>query len=84
MCTILYYSILCILFCHLSCIFFAKTRMKDELVTHVALTQSAAEARCTLTLEVIESVQAGGPVETRAGLALVYLRLTPEHTSAGS
>lgn len=51
---------------------------KDPSITYVAVAQWAAEARHTHTLKVVESVQTGGTVETRAGLALVYFCLTPE------
>lgn len=49
--------------------------------TYVVLTQRAAEAWHTLTLEVVQPVQTGGAVEAGIRLALVYLCLTPENIS---
>lgn len=52
-------------------------------VTHISLTQCATESRHTHTLEMVESVQTGGTVATRAGLTLVYFCLTPETHQKG-
>lgn len=56
---------------------------KDLCVTHIALAQFATEAPHTHTLEVVESVQTGGSVETRVGLTFVYFCLAPETHQQG-
>ena len=52
--------------------------LRNRAFTHVALTESAAVAWHTHTLEVVESVQTRGAVQTRVRLALIQVGLTPE------
>ncbi len=58
-------------------------QLKDLSVTYVTLTEYAAKAWNTLALEAVEPVQTGCTIETRVGLTLVYLCLTPETHQQG-